>query len=191
MSKILKNVTLSSIFVTDTGVSIPASSQYTIPPQDYLLWAASSDIVTYIGNSDIVVNDGSYDLSISDGVDLIKGIYPTTVNVNQAGTTTYEYGSVSSVSSGVLTTIASKLTLVSTKVMRIVFSGTNIAEYTVLVGSNVVAKQRTMFGSDLSGSIDLSPGLLVASGQTIYVKVLHQRSSSGDFEATILYNTGF
>ena len=55
MSKILKNVTLSPIFVSDTGVSIPASSQYLIPPQDYLLWAASSDTVTYVGNADLRV----------------------------------------------------------------------------------------------------------------------------------------
>lgn len=58
-------------------VTIPASpGSYTIPPQDYLLWAASSDIITQVGLGDIVVNDGSFDLNISDGIDLIKGIYP-------------------------------------------------------------------------------------------------------------------
>jgi len=58
-------------------VTIPASpGSYTIPPQDYLLWAASSNVITFIGTGDLVVNDGSFDLNISDGTDLIKGIFP-------------------------------------------------------------------------------------------------------------------
>lgn len=78
MSKIVKNNTASPVFVTDTGVTVPASGQYVIAPTDYALWAASSDIVTYVGNSTLTINDGSADLSISDGIDLIKGIYQKT-----------------------------------------------------------------------------------------------------------------
>jgi hypothetical protein len=76
MSKILKNVTGSNISIVDTGITVLANNQYTIPPQDYLLWAASNNIITRIGAGSIVVNDGSVDLSISDGTDLIKGLYP-------------------------------------------------------------------------------------------------------------------
>lgn len=76
MSKILKNTTNQIISVNDTGVSIPASGQYAIPPQDYLLWAASSNAISYIGSGNLVVNDGSVDLNISDGTDLLKGLYP-------------------------------------------------------------------------------------------------------------------
>lgn len=82
MSKILKNQTNSPIFITDTGTTVPASNQYTIPPQDYLLWTASSDVIVFIGSGDLIVNDGSYDLSISDGIDLLKGIFPNTVIVD-------------------------------------------------------------------------------------------------------------
>lgn len=74
MSKILKNITGSNISIVDTGVTILANAQYTIPPNDYLLWAASSNIVTEVGSGNIVVNDGSTNLNISDGTDLIKGI---------------------------------------------------------------------------------------------------------------------
>jgi hypothetical protein len=78
LSKILKNTTASAIVVNDVGyVNIAASpGSYTIPPQDYLLWAASSNVITFIGAGDLVVNDGSVDLNISDGTDLIKGLYP-------------------------------------------------------------------------------------------------------------------
>ena len=84
MSKILKNQTASPIIITDVGaVVLPATpGTYTIPPQDYLLWAASSDILTYVNDTSpipsVIVSDGSVDLNPSDGVDLIKGLYPRT-----------------------------------------------------------------------------------------------------------------
>lgn len=81
MSKIVKNITGSPINIVDTGVTVLASSQYTIPPQDYLLWAASDNVITHIGSGDIVVNDGNVDLSISDGTDLIKDIFPKRMGV--------------------------------------------------------------------------------------------------------------
>lgn len=82
MSKILKNTTAGIITVTDMGINISASpGQYLIQPQEYLMWAASNDVVTLVGNGDLVVNDGSYDLSISDGIDLIKGIFPKDLGV--------------------------------------------------------------------------------------------------------------
>lgn len=83
MSKILKNTTAFPIEISDVGVTVqPTPTDYTIPPQDYLLWAASSDIVTQVGNGNVIVNDGSFDLSISDGIDLIKGLFPSEVTVN-------------------------------------------------------------------------------------------------------------
>lgn len=81
MAKIVKNTTGSPIDISDTGVTVAASSSYTIHPQDYLLWAASSDIITHVGSGDIVINDGSSDLSISNGIDLVKGIFPNEVNI--------------------------------------------------------------------------------------------------------------
>jgi hypothetical protein len=66
----------------DTGITVPGSGQYVIPPQDYDLWASSSDVVAPIGLTTLVVNDGSGDLNPSDGIDLIKGIFPSTVIVS-------------------------------------------------------------------------------------------------------------
>jgi len=77
MSKIIINNTGSNINISDTGVTVNASSQYTIPAQDYLLWAASDNIITEIGDGNLIVNNGAVDLSISDGIDLIKGISPS------------------------------------------------------------------------------------------------------------------
>lgn len=85
MSKILKNNTSGpavDVVIADTGVTVPASGQYVIPPQDYLNWAASSDVIVEVGAANLIVNDGSSDLSVSDGIDVIKGIFPTTIEVN-------------------------------------------------------------------------------------------------------------
>lgn len=73
--KILKNTTASNIFITDTGVTLLASSNYTIPTQDYALWAQSSNIISQIGTGDIVVNDGSFDLNIAEGVGLVQSSF--------------------------------------------------------------------------------------------------------------------
>jgi hypothetical protein len=82
VSKILKNTTGSAINISDTGISIPASpGSYTIPATDYLLWAASSDVVGPVGTGDLIVNDGSVDLNASDGMDLIKGIFASQVQL--------------------------------------------------------------------------------------------------------------
>lgn len=75
MSKILENTTAIDVVLLDVGITIPASGSYTIPPTEYLFFAASSNVVTKIGNGTLIVNDGTSDLSISDGVDLIKGLF--------------------------------------------------------------------------------------------------------------------
>lgn len=63
ISKILKNTTGSSIYIKDVGVTLIASPAiYTIPPQDYPLWAASTMVLPYLTNGNIVVNDGLDDL---------------------------------------------------------------------------------------------------------------------------------
>lgn len=72
--KILKNNTASPVSVKDVGVTIAASSSYTIPQQDYLLWAASSNVLTLISAGTIIVNDGLRDLSSLYGAYFIK--YP-------------------------------------------------------------------------------------------------------------------
>ncbi len=78
MSKVLRNDTGGNIVIDDTGVTVRpgAGNQYTIPPQDYLLWAASTDIITPVTAGDIVVKDSVGDLSSTDGLNYLE--YPDT-----------------------------------------------------------------------------------------------------------------
>jgi hypothetical protein len=78
MAKILKNATVSPITVNSVTIAASPGS-YTIPPQDYLVWAANDGVITYIGAGSLVVNDGSVDLGVAAGTSLIQGLYPTTI----------------------------------------------------------------------------------------------------------------
>jgi hypothetical protein len=81
MAKIIKNNTGSAVSIDDAGVTVPASGQYTIQTTDDLLFAGSSDVVTLVGDATLTVNDGTNDLTISDGIDLIKGLFPSSVEL--------------------------------------------------------------------------------------------------------------
>lgn len=130
MSKILKNNTAGNIIINDTGVTVLASSSYTIPPQDYLLWAASSDIITKVGDSLIVVNDGSYDLSISAGIDLIKGIFPSSVSITGETTVTVnaETASENIAAATILNDILIELKIINKAISLSLLNGDRICE---------------------------------------------------------------
>lgn len=83
MSKILRNDSGSDYVLTDVGVTVAAASSYTIPPQDYPAFAASSDTIKALADSFLILNDGGNDITeLSKAVDILKG-WPV-----QTGTTT-------------------------------------------------------------------------------------------------------
>lgn len=72
MAKILNNVTDNPIAITDTGVTIANNSSYTIPPQDYDLWASSTDIITEVTGLGIEVSNGTETLTVTQGLQLLE-----------------------------------------------------------------------------------------------------------------------
>ena len=78
MSKILRNDDpINSVELLDTGVSIGANSSYTIPPQDYPTFAASSDVIRALSDNLLTLNDGGTDITnLSNAIDIIKGWFP-------------------------------------------------------------------------------------------------------------------
>jgi hypothetical protein len=72
--KILKNNTAANILINDTGISIPALGSYTIQITEYLLWAASADVISKINSGNITVNDGVSNLNTTEGLSYIA--YP-------------------------------------------------------------------------------------------------------------------
>lgn len=75
MSKILVNTSGFDLEITDTGVTVAAATNYTIPPQDYPTFAASSDVIRLLSDPlQLILNDGGNDiLELSKAIDIIKG----------------------------------------------------------------------------------------------------------------------
>lgn len=75
MSKVLVNSTGGDVAITDCGVTVAASSSYTIPPQDYSTFAASSDVITLLTAGTLTLTDGTTTIQpLSVAIDVIKGI---------------------------------------------------------------------------------------------------------------------
>lgn len=56
--KKLVNTSIDDIIINDMGITIFASSEYTINSNEYPLWANSSDVLVYIDDGRIRGNDG-------------------------------------------------------------------------------------------------------------------------------------
>ena len=72
MKKIMRNTTLSDVVLNDVGITLFPGQEYSIPPQDWPLWAASNDIVENLVGKRVVLNDGSYDLSVRYAIGILQ-----------------------------------------------------------------------------------------------------------------------
>lgn len=104
----------------------------------------------------------------------------------------YNYNEVTNVAPGVETTITS-YTAPSGKSSYLLFgsvSGTNMSEYRMYTTSTIFDKKYTsltQFNStfDYKSGDSMIPGYLVPATTTVYVKVIHDRSSNGNFNASL------
>lgn len=95
------------------------------------------------------------------------------------------YNEVLSVASGAETTIISKVILVLSRLKLITVSGTNIAEYKVILNGVVIDKLRTQFGSALNAELKFD-GISLSPTDVLEVKVLHLRPSMGNFNTKLI-----
>ena len=115
---------------------------------------------------------------------------PVDVSFASNGLTVPTYNEVSAVASGVLTVITTYTVPAVTKafLQQILGTGTNIATYTVWINGSLVAKKYTYFtefAADFVFATDMDSGLNLATGDVVQIKVLHNRPTVGDFNATI------
>lgn len=144
-------------------------------------------------NVEIDAADGD-NIAISDGSNTLAINPDGSINVNitqsNPGELKSVYNEISSVVSGVLTTIQTYTAPAgkTTYLQKAEVSGTNIAEYTILVNATIEDKKRTYFGGDLNAMfkfIETGTGLPLAVGDTVTTKVIHNRPNSGDFNSRI------
>jgi hypothetical protein len=95
------------------------------------------------------------------------------------------YSESNSVGTGITTLVASYTASNGDFLQKIEFSGTNIAEFELVINGVTQDKKRTYFGAALNGTFDFNEGIKVPAGQIIQVFAVHDRPSAGDFNARI------
>ena len=110
------------------------------------------------------------------------------VNIQEPGSTTEvqsTYNEISGLANGVTQLLLSYIAQPNQKLQKIEFSGTNIAEYELVINGVTQDKKRTYFGGTLNGTFDFNSGIDLVSSQSVIVYVVHDRPSLGNFNARI------
>lgn len=104
-----------------------------------------------------------------------------------------EYNEITSVASGIETTIVSYTAMIGKKtyLQKIEVSGDNIAKYRVKLNGVEIDMKRTYFSGGLNTNFiydgNNNPGLEVNTGDIISVTTIHQRPDVSDFNGKIVY----
>lgn len=151
-----------------------------------------TDAIAHVSNVSIAVDldpseDGVF-IADKDTGNKLKINTDGSINVNfNAGNIASIYAEVTGIATGV-TTIISQVTVTQAALLqKIVFSGTNIAEYELVIDGNTEDKQRTYFGNSLNGKFDFDGGLNLIIGQVVTVYVVHNRPDVGDFNSRMQF----
>lgn len=151
-----------------------------------------TDSLATVVNADIDVSlDATEDnVAIADPDGNFLNINPdgsiNVVNTESSGKTTLSfYSEVTGIVNGITTLVATYTAGTNQFLQKIEFSGTNIAEYELVINGLTQDKKRTYFGSSLNGRFDFNDGLQVVSGEIIEVYVVHSRPDTGDFNSRI------
>jgi hypothetical protein len=174
---------LVSATISDVAIKDSDGNELNVNPDGSINVNVENDLNIEVSAADgdnIAISDGVHTLDIlPDGsmpVTFVQTLDPLNV-----------YNEVTSVASNVLTTILTLTATTDSIISQIDVSGTNIAEYRVLVDASIIKKTRTYFGGNLDFIMTFGEGLKITTGQVLTVRVIHLRPSLGDFNSTVSY----
>lgn len=142
---------------------------------------------------EIDAGDGD-NIAISDGTNTLSVNTDGSINVKVSdtlGTLISSFSEITSVASSTTTDINSYTVPIGKTgfLQKVYLSGTNIAEYEILINGIVQEKTRTWFGNSLNEELDFSDysknGIPLIAGDIVKARVTHNRPSVGDFNARI------
>lgn len=93
------------------------------------------------------------------------------------------FNEIDGIVTGVTEELISYTATADVYLQKIEFSGTNIAQFELVIDSSTVDKKRTFFNGNLENLFNFNEGLNVASGSVIKVYVVHDRPEPGSFNA--------
>lgn len=157
--------------------------------EDRLRVDATATIITP-PDLQVAINATDDSIAIGDGVNQLAINPDGSINVIVDNATsgkilTTNYFEITGIVSGVTSEILSFMATANNYLQKIDFSGTNIAEYELVISGITQDKKRTYFGNSLNGSFNFNDGLLVTNGELVQVYVLHDRPSTATFNARI------
>jgi hypothetical protein len=133
---------------------------------------------------------GIEDVNVREMPDVVISPSQIPLPVTPVPSTTYTnkivFNSIQSVSSGIETDIVTYTVPVGKTALLAMSegSGTNMASFTAYVNNVAVSKQRTYY-TFFNYTMGFSSLYLVA-GDVVTIKVIHNRPTSGDFDANIM-----
>ena len=95
------------------------------------------------------------------------------------------YSEITNIVQGSTELLATYTAVANRKLQKIEFSGSNIAEYELVINGVTQDKKRTYFGGNLNDIFDFNQGLALVAGQDVEVYVVHNRPTNGDFNCRI------
>ena len=127
-------------------------------------------------------------VKVTDGVDQLAINSDGSINVavTSGGLTGLTYSEANSVASGVPTTVCTFTAMSAIKLKSVQAAGTNIATYYVKLNGFTIAKSYTNFGGPMDVNFDFKGGEELVISDVVTLEVLHNRPSTGDFNATIV-----
>lgn len=138
---------------------------------------------------EVAISDIDDSIKIGDGSGTYLDINPDgSINVvvtNNGSILTTQYFEITGIVQGITTLLASYSAVANRKLQKIEFSGTNIAEYELVIAGITQDKKRTYLGSSLNSSFDFNDGLVLTSGQLVEIYVVHYRPFVGDFNCRL------
>lgn len=171
----------------DVGNPIPISAAALPLPAGASTSALQTSAISELQNIDAELQAANISLiSVDSHVDGIEALLSSidaklTINPNKN-----YYNEISAVASGVYTTILTKTVSVDSKLKLVSVSGTNIAEFEVVLNGLTVDKQRTNHGSALNCLFSFENGVSLVPADVVLVRVKHNRPTAGDFNAKFI-----
>lgn len=136
---------------------------------------ASEDSIA-VGDPD---NGNTLKVNADGSINVITGSVESTRIVSS------NYNEITGVATGVTSMLCSYIASANDFLQKIEFSGTNIAEFELVINGITQDKKRTYFGSALNGNFDFNNGINLPAGQSVIIYVVHNRPTVGDFNARI------
>lgn len=152
------------------------------------------DIRITANDDDPAIGDLHSSVRIGDGTNEVKVNADGSLNVvippSAGGIFVNQFSEISSVPSGSLTDILTYVVPVSYTgtLCRVEVGGNNVATYEIYKNTELKARIRTWFGTALTHTCEFSSGTSgpeLVAGDTIKIKVIHNRPFTGDFEARL------